>query len=81
MHLPLARQSENTTILGSMLRLLTYLLILLSLALAQNTVVGRASVVDGDTLEIQGVRIRLWGVDVISITSTLMVAVRIRLWV
>ncbi|WP_334380523.1 thermonuclease family protein [Bradyrhizobium sp. AZCC 1577] len=25
--------------------------------------VGRASVVDGDTLEIQGTRIRLWGVD------------------
>ena len=26
-------------------------------------IVGRASVVDGDTLEIGGVRIRLWGVD------------------
>lgn len=52
MHLPLARQSKNTTILNSMLRLLTCLLILLSLALAQQSVVGRASVVDGDTLEI-----------------------------
>lgn len=27
------------------------------------TVVGRASVVDGDTLEIHGRRIRLWGID------------------
>ncbi|GIW31391.1 MAG: hypothetical protein KatS3mg071_1565 [Meiothermus sp.] len=37
---------------------------LLSLvALAQPAVVGRGSVVDGDTLEIQGQRIRLWGVD------------------
>jgi endonuclease YncB( thermonuclease family) len=28
-----------------------------------NDVVGRASVIDGDTLEIHGQRIRLWGVD------------------
>lgn len=27
------------------------------------TVVGRASIIDGDTLEIQDQRIRLWGVD------------------
>ena len=27
------------------------------------TVMGRASVIDGDTLEIHGQRIRLWGVD------------------
>jgi endonuclease YncB( thermonuclease family) len=26
-------------------------------------IVGRASVIDGDTLEIHGTRIRLWGVD------------------
>ena len=38
------------------------LLALLPLALAQ-TLVGRASVVDGDTLEIRGERVRLWGVD------------------
>jgi endonuclease YncB( thermonuclease family) len=25
--------------------------------------VGQASVIDGDTLEIHGVRIRLWGID------------------
>ena len=25
--------------------------------------VGRASVIDGDTLEIHGTRIRLWGID------------------
>lgn len=30
---------------------------------AAPTVTGRASVIDGDTLEIHGQRIRLWGVD------------------
>jgi endonuclease YncB( thermonuclease family) len=29
------------------------------------TLTGRASVVDGDTLEIQGQRVRLWGVDAV----------------
>lgn len=48
-----------------MYRLLTCILTLLALALAQQSIVGRASVVDGDTLEIQGVRIRLWGVDAV----------------
>ncbi|WP_448377774.1 thermonuclease family protein, partial [Fervidobacterium sp.] len=37
-------------------------LFLLPLALAQ-TLVGRASVVDGDTLEVRGERVRLWGLD------------------
>lgn len=32
-------------------------------ALAQQPIVGQASVVDGDTLEIRGIRIRLFGVD------------------
>ena len=39
-----------------------FVLVLISLALAQ-TLVGRASVVDGDTLEIRGERVRLWGID------------------
>lgn len=30
---------------------------------APPTIMGRASVIDGDTLEIHGQRIRLWGVD------------------
>jgi endonuclease YncB( thermonuclease family) len=34
-----------------------------SLAVSQEAVTGRASIVDGDTLEIRGVRIRLFGVD------------------
>jgi endonuclease YncB( thermonuclease family) len=25
--------------------------------------IGQASIIDGDTLEIQGTRIRLWGID------------------
>jgi endonuclease YncB( thermonuclease family) len=48
-----------------MYRLLAYALVLLSLGLAQGVLVGRASVVDGDTLEIQGVRVRLWGIDAV----------------
>src|SRR6267143_3924949 len=40
------------------------LMILLLLSAASvNDVVGQPSVVDGDTLDIHGTRIRLWGVD------------------
>lgn len=41
------------------------LLILLAAAVVTppNPIVGRASVIDGDTLEIHGRRIRLWGID------------------
>lgn len=40
------------------------LAMLATMALAQtDPIVGRASVIDGDTLEIRGQRIRLWGVD------------------
>jgi len=46
------------------MRMLIPLLILVAAcAPAPPTVVGRASVIDGDTLEIHGQRIRLWGVD------------------
>ncbi|WP_445216974.1 thermonuclease family protein [Bradyrhizobium sp. Pa8] len=30
---------------------------------AEESIVGRASVIDGDTIEIHGTRIRLWGID------------------
>jgi endonuclease YncB( thermonuclease family) len=50
-------------------RWISLFLFLLSLALAQS-LVGRASVVDGDTLEIQGVRIRLWGIDAVESSQT-----------
>ena len=46
-----------------------FVLTVLSLALAQS-LVGRASVVDGDTLEIHGVRIRLWGIDAVESSQT-----------
>lgn len=39
------------------------LLASLSIAAAAEPVKGRASVIDGDTLEVQGKRIRLWGID------------------
>lgn len=32
-------------------------------AVDRGSIVGRASVIDGDTIEIQGERIRLWGID------------------
>jgi endonuclease YncB( thermonuclease family) len=34
-----------------------------SIAVSQEAVTGQASIVDGDTLEIRGVRIRLFGID------------------
>jgi len=52
-----------------MLRRFATLFTLLGLALAQ-TLMGRASVVDGDTLEIQGQRVRLWGVDAVESSQT-----------
>ncbi|ADD27364.1 excalibur calcium-binding domain-containing protein [Meiothermus ruber] len=62
-----------------MLRLLTCFLFALSLALAQDTVAGRASVIDADSLEIQGSRIRLWGVDAVESSQTCLDA-RGRVW-
>src|SRR3979490_700256 len=44
-------------------RTLILILVLLSGAAFADDFVGQASVVDGDTLEIHGMRIRLWGVD------------------
>src|SRR5260370_20864765 len=44
-------------------RTLVLVLLLLSGAAFADDFVGQASVVDGDTLEIHGIRIRLWGVD------------------
>src|ERR1700756_5915960 len=32
-------------------------------AAAADNLAGQASVIDGDTLEIHGIRIRLWGID------------------
>jgi len=46
-----------------------FVLVLIPLALAQ-TLVGRASVVDGDTLEIRGERVRLWGIDAVESAQT-----------
>ena len=44
-------------------RVLVSMLLLLSSAVVADEFVGQASVIDGDTLEIHGTRIRLWGVD------------------
>lgn len=42
----------------------------LLVVLAQGAIVGRASVVDGDTLEIAGQRVRLWGIDAVESSQT-----------
>ncbi|MGY0573571.1 thermonuclease family protein [Bradyrhizobium sp. RDM12] len=39
------------------------LLVVFSSGAIPNDLVGRASIIDGDTLEIHGTRIRLWGID------------------
>src|SRR6201998_3627406 len=44
-------------------RTLVLMLLLLSGGAPADDFVGQASVVDGDTLEIHGIRIRLWGID------------------
>jgi endonuclease YncB( thermonuclease family) len=44
-------------------RTLVFVLLLLSGGALADDFVGQASVVDGDTLEIHGIRIRLWGID------------------
>src|SRR6201982_3149750 len=44
-------------------RTLVLMLLLLSGAALADDFVGQASVIDGDTLEIHGTRIRLWGID------------------
>jgi endonuclease YncB( thermonuclease family) len=44
-------------------RILVLMLLLLSGGALADDFVGQASVVDGDTLEIHGIRIRLWGID------------------
>ena len=39
------------------------LLILLPIKASAQTFIGQASITDGDTVEIHGVRLRLWGID------------------
>ncbi|OKO72859.1 thermonuclease family protein [Bradyrhizobium sp. AS23.2] len=39
------------------------ILLLVTAAAASEPITGRASVIDGDTLEIHGTRVRLWGID------------------
>ncbi|WP_337267927.1 thermonuclease family protein [Oryzifoliimicrobium ureilyticus] len=45
--------------------MLTILLSLAQLqtAFAQEPIIGRSSVIDGDTIDISGTRIRIWGID------------------
>jgi endonuclease YncB( thermonuclease family) len=48
---------------NSIIRLTPLLLVLAACLPAEPNLVGRASVIDGDTLEIHDRRVRLWGVD------------------
>lgn len=56
---------KSTTIINSKIALTLAPLLLLapSLAYAAQNIIGQASIIDGDTLEIHGQRIRLWGID------------------
>src|SRR3978361_1982403 len=42
---------------------LAVLLITLTVPALADNLIGQASIIDGDTLEIHGTRIRLWGID------------------
>src|ERR1700757_2890268 len=46
-----------------MRRILVLMLLLLSGGALADDLAGQASVIDGDTLEIHGIRVRLWGID------------------
>ena len=46
-----------------MLRISATMFLLLNLPACAADLVGQASIIDGDTLEIHGIRIRLWGID------------------
>lgn len=48
---------------ASSLALIPLLILVAACAPTPPTVMGRSSVIDGDTLEVHGQRIRLWGVD------------------
>ncbi|WP_027894402.1 thermonuclease family protein [Calidithermus chliarophilus] len=69
---PSRRGSSPSPALLPALGLLCLAALLGTPALAQppSSLAGRATVVDGDTLEIQGVRIRLWGVDAVESSQT-----------
>jgi len=43
--------------------MLFFLFLLLALPAMADDLTGQASIIDGDTLEIHGTRIRLWGID------------------
>jgi len=46
-----------------MMRIATLLLLASTVAALSADLIGQASIIDGDTLEIHGTRIRLWGID------------------
>lgn len=59
-----ARVARSALLYDAKMRYLIPVLVFLAgCAVEPPTVMGRASVIDGDTLEIHGQRIRLWGVD------------------
>ena len=57
----LKAQDMNLCKVGPLLAALMFAV--MSAALADDDLTGQASIIDGDTLEIHGTRIRLWGVD------------------
>ncbi|GBD41863.1 hypothetical protein HRbin39_01250 [bacterium HR39] len=58
------REDAKRTLLGLLF------LLFLSLPAFGQSLVGRASAVDGDTLEVHGQRVRLWGIDAVESSQT-----------
>ena len=57
------RAAQNVICILEVVLTLLGLVFLPGVATANNDIADRATVIDGDTIEIQGRRIRLWGID------------------
>ena len=52
-----------TVPIGRAITVVMMIVVVSTIGMAVDMIIGRASVIDGDTIEIHGHRIRLWGID------------------